>query len=1080
MILPPIYHVTVLQDITSLPNMQFTTFGLNPLGGSYSTVLDSVYRLSVNIMVVVDPEGLIAESFFEQAVAAQLFVPGRAWILLSDVEEIPSWLPQGAIFIQRSEATPANVTAFTTYVAAQDSAKYPGFGTEFSHLYQGSLLTYDSVIAFAEAVDSARLVAGDGGASGVSRKDLNNSLSKLGASSASSAYPSFSDIISFEANGFRKTGFVELWSIMNGTTLVPELSMTYDTQLLKVKEPIWPGRSHVVPDDQTDNIPVAFMLDFSGGNATPFQTEALKYAMQYAITRINAMPNFLPSGKQLCPILLDDETKPSVAVTHAVSLEDLAISGVIGGMSSSISIVVQDVVSAWNIPQVSPSASAPQLSYKEQYPTFSRVCSTALMEGDIVVSLAKQFKWTELSIISTLDAYGSAAAQDLLTHAADNDITIHEHLVVDPYLHSYDVPLQRLKNAEPRVLIMMVGIESIQNVLRSMVRINLTTVATVASDSLALTNLTRYANSIGIPSDYFEGWLTLGQPGGSGLVWEAFEDELAALDTSEWPGVADIVGSSPIIVSTFDAVQTLANAIVACFGNAPCDPRNGTELLPYIRSVNFTGLTGSITMTDVGDRTGTFEIRNVLGGQQIVVGSYYSPGEHGDVHLTNTRIVWPDGTTTIPLAIAPRTPTWLKWNSPAGIVLSLVAALGIGFAILMMTVIYWQRESPVIVSSTWQFLILMLCGAVLGMGSVWVWIGEPSPHLCALRIWIPPIAFTLILTPLLAKTWRLVRIFSLATFKVEPIPLSTLVIIVGALTFVQIIICIVWISLGTIQIETVIDLHSKDLEYVVCKTNNANKIASYVTYGYNGLLIFISCYLAFRVRKLPKDFNESRWIVRTIYNTLLFAVLIIILGYSLSSFISTVLILICVCTLGISIGTVLFIMLPKAWELFVHPERRSSSSGFSGDSTRATTQGGRSYPSKWSKDSTSKDSHGSFYGTSVASPETQSTDSNGSSRRITDYSRNSTAEAKRRAQGSSVSLNAGSPTTTPTASPTTSPQTKRRSVDGKKKLKTPPQESQPKAHFEESISDEESAHQTKMKPIKTHKPTPTHVDEESV
>ena len=1061
-----------------MPGLQLTSYGLDPLGGSYLKTVDAIFRNSINIVVVVDPEGTIAQSFFEQAVEAQLLVNGRAWIFISDLAEIPTWLPQGTISIQRTEAIPANITAFTDLIESENAQNYPGFGTDFARLYRGSLLTYDSIVAVAQAIDAARLVASDGGASGVSRKDLNTSLFRLGdtgASSSNSGYMPFSEAIAFDSTGYRTSGHIEMWTVTN-VPAAPELSMTFDSQLKTVKAPIWPGHSTTVPNDQTDLIPIAFMLDFSGGNATPFATLGLMNAVQYAIARLNGIPNFLPPGKQLCPILLDDQTKPSVAVALAVDLPNLGVAGVIGGMSSSISIVVQDVISAWGIPQVSPSATAPQLSYKEQYPTFSRVCSSAALEGDIVVSLAKQFGWTEISLISSLDAYGSAAAQDLLTHAADEGIGIHEHLVVDPYLPSYDEPLKRMKRANPRVLVLMVGIESIQNLLLSMHRINLTSVATIGSDSFAFTNLTQYADNIGLPHDYFEGWITIGQPGGTGPVWEAVQREIAGLDKNVWPGVAEIVGSSPIIASTFDAVYALARAIVSCLGTN-CDPRNGTELLPYIRSVDFIGLTGNITLTESGDRTGAFDIRNVLGGQQVTVGNYTSPDAGGEVHLGTTRIVWPDGTTTIPLAVLPRTPTWLKWNSPAGIALSIVAALGIAFAILMMGVIYWQRESPVITSATWQFLILMLCGAILGMGSIWVWIGYPTPHLCALRIWIPPIAFVLILAPLLAKTWRLVRIFSLATFKVEPIPLLTLVLIVGVLTSVQIIICIFWISMGTIQIEAIPDEHSSTKEYVVCKYNRANQIASYVTYGYNGLLVLISCYLAFRVRKLPKDFNESRWIVRTIYNTLLFAGLIIILGYSLSTFKNTVLILICVCTLGISIGSVMFIMLPKAWELFVHPERRSSSSGRSGDSTRITTR--RSYPSNWSrnagsgvsqnKSTGSKDSQGSYYEGSVVSANTHSTDSDGT-KKITDYSRNPSAEAKRKAHGSMVSL--ASTGTSPTSTPTTSPVLGRKSPEGKRKKQQAGSLSSTvnHAHFEETStgpgSEEESANQTPLKPVK--------------
>jgi len=960
--------------IRMLPGLDIHEYGLDPLASSYVEQLDELYRLSINVAIVVDPEGTVAQRLFAEAVQLQLLAAGRAWIFLNDQPSLPTWAPQGTLVIHEVDATPANLTLFRDLVHAQDPLLYPGMGPA-SPIFGGSLLVYDTVLAISEALQR-------GFPSIITRSMLNNSLSQL-------SIWGYSGMIDFNSDGFRKTGHVQILTASN-VSGVYDLSMAYEHSLTTIQEPLWPGHTTVVPDDQIDNIPIVLMLDFSGGHSTPFDTEALYAAMKYAVYRLNDIPGFLPPSKKVCPVLLDDETKPSMAVLRSINVPHLGAAGVVGGMSSSISIVVQDVISAWNIPQISPSATAPQLSNKDVYPTFSRVCSSADIEADIVVAMSKLYGWTELSIISTLDAYGSAAAQDLLTHAADSGISIHEHLVVDPYLHAYDEPLKRMVAANPRVLVLLVGVESINNVILSMHRVGLNPPATISADSIALTNITEFAHEVGVPDSYFSGWVIFGQPGGTGQKFDDFMLELKGLDTSLWPGVSRITGSSPMIVSCFDAVTVMVDSIKRCVESS-CDPRNGTEMLPFVRSVDLVGLTGHITLDEAGDRSGTFDVRNVKSNMQNTIGRFsYEEG----LHLYE-QVVWPDGTTNVPLAVIPREQIWLKWSSVAGIVISIVAAMGIGLSIFMMLVIYWQKESPVILTATWPFLILMCCGAIVGFSSVWVWIGRPQPYLCILRMWIPPLAFVIMLSPLLAKTWRLMRIFSLSTFKVEPIPISALVIIVSALTSVQIIISIVWTILGSSKVVIVNDIHNPKYAFVTCEHTKANKIASYVTYAYNGLLILIGCYLAFKVRKLPKDFNESLWIVRAIYNTLLFAGLIIILGYSLSTWISTVTILICVCTLGICFGSIGLIMAPKIWELYVHPERRSSA-GSSGDSTHQTSFSRRNFVSNRTRTtSRTKSKSASDVNSKDAEKATNSVPlDDKSSRRKSDYSRRSRPVSK--------------------------------------------------------------------------------------
>lgn len=257
--------------------------------------------------------------------------------------------------------------------------------------------------------------------------------------------------------------------------------------------------------------------------------------------------------------------------------------------------------------------------------------------------------------------------------------------------------------------------------------------------------------------------------------------------------------------------------------------------------------------------------------------------------------------------------------------MAVLAAFGLLCVVLTLIVVIWQRESPIIVSSTWEFLIIMLIGSAIGYGSIFAWIGEPVPYLCALRIWLPPMAFVLIMAPLLAKTWRLHRIFTLANLKISPIPLWKLMIFAGVLVLIQVVICAFWIGLGSITTVSKIDPSNPTVENIVCEQTRSNQIATWITFGWTGLCLLIGGYYAFRVRNLPKEFNESRWIGFSIYNAALAAIIVIILGYSLPTFPSTVNILICIATFIVATGCIAFMMLPKVWNLIMHPEKRSGS-----------------------------------------------------------------------------------------------------------------------------------------------------------
>lgn len=515
--------------------------------------------------------------------------------------------------------------------------------------------------------------------------------------------------------------------------------------------------------------------------------------------------------------------------------------------------------------------------------------------------------------------------------AAAAQIDVLTQVVVSASDTQIDAGMKQIKRSGALILILLVDSVNLKAITNSLATVDYHPSAIVGPDSFLSAGVDYLAYTSGLPASTFEGWLTVNPPPGFGPFWD-FVQTRAIAAQANYSGLTTWLNlQSPIMALTVDAVFTYADAIRRMV-NSGQDYHNGTALYEALLATNLTLSTGPTSFTSTGDRLGPFAIVNIRNGTENFAGIF---DNLNNAYTPFNAVTWLDGTTNVPPDTVPRVPTWLKWNSGAGIAMAALGGAGLVFVAGVFAVIVWQRESPIIISATWEFLIIMLLGSALGYGSMFTWIGRPEKWICALRIWLPPIAFVLMAAPLLAKTWRLHRIFTLGSLKITPIKLWKLLIFAGLLILVQIVICAFWIGLGTI--EPIIINSTSDLttSYVLCEQKQANQIATWITFGWTGLTLLIGAYYAFRVRNLPKEWNESRWIGFSIYNSILSSVIVIVLGYSLSNFPVTVQILICICTFVISTGCVGLMMFPKVWVLIMHPEKRSSSGSGRGSHNKA-------------------------------------------------------------------------------------------------------------------------------------------------
>jgi ABC-type branched-subunit amino acid transport system substrate-binding protein len=895
-------------EVSSLPGLNTTVFTIPVDATSADAYLQTIVRLRSTVVAIANRQATIVGKLLNHGYM-QLYTTATqaAMIYLNQLDYVPTFLPAGTLLIESLEATSEKQADFLTAIAE-------------TSLKRGSIFAYDAVHTIAQGI---KIASGQGA---VTRSSLNASIANLDFES------DFSGRIRFGASGYRvdQTAHI-LVANSTATPGVLSLSMVYNGTLYDVAPPLWPGASMIPVDDQTIFIPMGTMMAFSS-SLIPSQVRiVLQRFFSYYTHWINKQPDLLPKNTKILNIVVDNFGIPSVATQYALLAPTIGSVCMFGDYTPTLTAVTQSIYSGFSIPHMSTTPSS-ILSNKQLFPTLTRAVSTSAAECETILSMAKGWGWTELTIISSGNTFGSETATLMDTEAVSYGITIENHLTLSNDVTQIEAQLNELWKKEPQIVVLLVS----ENVFEALSSFHKTGYrpAAVVTDIMAALNVTAYAELGGLPVDFFEGWISLHTPIGRGHYWDTFLANAsvdAQNDPLRWGMVAPLL---PTVLSTATELDSfvIAAKSVKQLVESGYEPTDGARLLSTIRSFQGTLFSGEIKFDSNGDRLPTFDVLNAQGGFLQVVGRWT---RSSGLDLSS-EIVWPSKTTDIPLSSLPREIKWLKWNSGAGIVLATLAIIGIVASLVILGAIYTWRESPIIISATWQFLILMLLGSAVGFGSTLVWIGKPQPYLCALRIWLPPISFLLIIAPLMAKTWRLWKIFSLTDLKVVAVPLRTLILMVSALILVQVIICIFWISFGTVQTQVVNDINNKTVAYLLCKTNEANRISSYVTYGYIGMVILWGCYLTFKIRKLPKDFNESKWIGRTLYNIFLFAGLIIILGYALSRFYVVVSILICVCTLAICYGSIFLMMAPKVFTLIKHPEKRSSDA----NSTRMTDRKG--------------------------------------------------------------------------------------------------------------------------------------------
>uniref|UniRef100_H0WDU4 G-protein coupled receptors family 3 profile domain-containing protein n=1 Tax=Cavia porcellus TaxID=10141 RepID=H0WDU4_CAVPO len=208
----------------------------------------------------------------------------------------------------------------------------------------------------------------------------------------------------------------------------------------------------------------------------------------------------------------------------------------------------------------------------------------------------------------------------------------------------------------------------------------------------------------------------------------------------------------------------------------------------------------------------------------------------------------------------PRTETFLAFDEPLGLVLTVVSLSLASLACLVLGVFLWFQQTPVVRANNRALSYVLLVSLTLCALSTLLFLGRPSPTTCLLRQITFAVVFTVAVSCVLAKTLTVVLAFR-ATKPGQRVHMclgpsaSSFVVLVASL--VQIILCGIW--LGTSPPFPHRDTASEP-GHLVLQCHEGSGIAFSCVLGYLGLLAIGTFSVAFLARGLPDTFNETKFL----------------------------------------------------------------------------------------------------------------------------------------------------------------------------------------------------------------------------
>ena len=279
----------------------------------------------------------------------------------------------------------------------------------------------------------------------------------------------------------------------------------------------------------------------------------------------------------------------------------------------------------------------------------------------------------------------------------------------------------------------------------------------------------------------------------------------------------ETVGSKPnaFFATAYDALLALGLAINNAlpiidsslhnaYSNSTMLQYNASEVYQAIvnslANTSFNGASGWVTFNNIGERVGVDVIQQIQDGEPTLVGVYNSAT--GKLNITESKLRWPGDGGTPQLYLE----EIQKTASVPVLVITAIVTLGSNvFTVVLMVFVIRHRTHRIFIASGQRLNYIVFAGAYTAFTTIYIFIvlesslGAKMPtalftFLCIVRLYMIMMGFTLTFGTLFVRAWRIYRIFNNPFIAKRKYTDTYLMLIVGALAFIDVFLVTVFVS----------------------------------------------------------------------------------------------------------------------------------------------------------------------------------------------------------------------------------------------------------------------------------------------
>jgi len=214
-------------------------------------------------------------------------------------------------------------------------------------------------------------------------------------------------------------------------------------------------------------------------------------------------------------------------------------------------------------------------------------------------------------------------------------------------------------------------------------------------------------------------------------------------------------------------------------------------------------------------------------------------------------------------------------GNPLFWIIIVLSLFGFAICVLFLVLLYRNRKQRAVVQADWRFTCAFIAGAAfLNITSLGL-LGGVSHGTCLLRMWLFHFAFTVMISPLFVKVWRMkVLVGDQVTFHKRSITNSEAALYTLPLMVIQIgiLVCFTFVDPSAPFEYTKFEDGLYNHHRICSSSSNAMMITAIV---FDTCIVFTGCVLAYQCRNMDDDFGESKQLLFAMYNI---AVVMIVAG----------------------------------------------------------------------------------------------------------------------------------------------------------------------------------------------------------